>query len=112
MDEQHTIQTPTDGSSFYCNMNAMTAEQRVRHGELWQRLEVVKLEMQELDNGFGFRYPAEYWTDAAEFVSFERLCCPFFHFILELEAQNGSVWLRLTGAEGVKQFLLAELNPK
>jgi hypothetical protein len=106
------IQMPTETSPFYCNMNAMTAAQRVRHSELWQQLESARLELQELDNGLAFRYPPERWSDAAEFVSFERLCCPFFHFILELEPENGSVWLRLIGAEGVKQFLMAELNPR
>src|SRR5437763_714136 len=102
MSDPSTIQSSTDSTAFYCNMNAMTAEQRIHHAEIWQRLESAKQETQALDNGFGFRYPADCWMDAAEFVSFERLCCPFFQFILELTPDNGSVWLKLTGSAGVK----------
>jgi hypothetical protein len=49
---------------------------------------------------------------AAEFISLERLCCPFFNFVLEVEPESGPLWLKMTGQDGVKQFLQAEFNVK
>jgi hypothetical protein len=46
----------------------------------------------------------------AEFVGFERLCCPVFALTIEAEAERGPVWLRITGREGVKPFARAELG--
>jgi hypothetical protein len=40
----------------------------------------------------------------------EKLCCPFLNFTLEVEAENGSVWLGLTGREGVKAFVREEIS--
>ena len=47
---------------------------------------------------------------AAEFITRERLCCPFYTFTLELEPAGGALWLRLTGAEGAKAVLQAGLD--
>ena len=41
----------------------------------------------------------------AEFIGRERLCCPFFHFEIVVEANGGSIWLRLMGGEDVKTFV-------
>jgi hypothetical protein len=38
------------------------------------------------------------------------LCCPFFGFALEMEPEGGAVWLSLTGREGVKPFIIAEIG--
>jgi hypothetical protein len=45
-----------------------------------------------------------------EFISLERLCCPFLGFALEVEPESGPVWLRLTGREGVKAFVREEVS--
>jgi hypothetical protein len=47
---------------------------------------------------------------AAEFMTLERLCCPFLTLTLEVERERGPLWLTLTGREGVKPFLQAELG--
>ena len=66
----------------------------------------------ELPDGYAFSLPSE--TDAlllaAEFVALERLCCPFFDFRLEVEREGGEVRLILTGREGVKPFIQAEVG--
>jgi len=49
-------------------------------------------------------------TKAAEFISLERLCCPFLRFSLEVEPEGGPIWLRLTGREGVKAFIREEVG--
>jgi len=38
------------------------------------------------------------------------LCCPFFDIDLRVEKEGGPLWLRLTGREGVKQFIKADFS--
>lgn len=47
---------------------------------------------------------------AAEFISLERLCCPFFGFALDVAPEGGALWLSLTGRDGVKPFIAAEIG--
>ena len=69
-------------------------------------------ETRELPNGHELRFANE--TDVlqrlADFVSLEKLCCPFLRFEIEVEAEYGPVWLRLTGREGVKEFIREEIS--
>jgi hypothetical protein len=64
-------------------------------------------EVQALPNGYAFRFPNQdgMWMALAHFVEHERRCCPFYAFALELEPNGGPLWLRMTGGEGVKEFL-------
>lgn len=101
-------------SPIACDLTAMTAEQRARRQILARQMHAVTKEVRELPDGYAFRFSAEpeLCLTLAEFMTFERLCCPFFTFILELEHEGGPMWLRLTGRDGVKQFLRAELGLK
>jgi hypothetical protein len=94
-----------------CDLSALTPEQRLRHSVLAAALFGSTQETQELPNGYRLRLDTDgaTWQKAAEFVDYERLCCPFFHFTLEVEPGGGNVWLQLTGREGVKEFLTHEL---
>ena len=47
----------------------------------------------------------------SEWVAGEQLCCPFFDIDVHLEREHGRLWLRLTGREGVKQFIRADFAP-
>jgi hypothetical protein len=93
-------------------MSAIPAEQRPVHlaqsRELFSRIE----ETRELSNGYEFRFADEpdMLKRLADFVSLEKLCCPFLRFEIEVEAENGPVWLRLTGREGVKEFIYEEVR--
>jgi hypothetical protein len=64
-------------------------------------------EVHELPSGYAFRFLNEpgMWMALAQFVEYERRCCPFYAFALELEPNGGPIWLRMTGGEGVKSFL-------
>jgi hypothetical protein len=99
-------------SPIACDFTAMTAEQQERRQILAQRVHAAVQEIRELSDGYAFRFPADpaLCLTVAEFMTLERLCCPFFTFALELESEGGPLWLRLTGREGVKQFLRAELG--
>jgi|ERR1700677_3970788 hypothetical protein len=98
-------------SPFACNRAALTAQARKRHfDELGPALRARKKNIRELRDGFEFEFPADTTTFelVSEWVKGERLCCPFFDIDLHSEREGGSLWLRLTGREGVKQFIKAD----
>ena len=68
------------------------------------------MEIRELPDGLAFQFPAEEYDAVTELVGSERLCCPFLTFNLEISPERGPLWLRLTGAEGAKDFIRAELQ--
>jgi hypothetical protein len=99
-------------SPFACNMSAIKSEQREQHiataGQLFRAVRSIR----ELPNGYGFQLSDELniLQLVTEFISLERLCCPFFGFTLEIEPEGGPLWLQLTGREGVKPFIRAEIK--
>jgi hypothetical protein len=104
----------TNESPIACDFTALSAEQRAHRHALAQRMHAATQEICELPDGYAFRFPADpaLCLTVAEFMILERLCCPFFTFALKLEHEGGPMWLRLTGRDGVKQFLQAELGIK
>jgi len=98
-------------SAFACDRKALSPEARKRHfGELGPALRAAHQQIRELPDGFEFAFPGDTATFrlAAEWAEGERLCCPFFNIDLRLEREGGPLWLRLTGREGVKQFIRAD----
>jgi len=98
------------GSGFACNLRALTAEQRKEHAALASELFASVQEQKELPDGYAFRLPAARWLDAARWAELERRCCPFFAFQLTAAPDNAPLWLRLTGRQGVKEFMKEELG--
>lgn len=94
-------------SPIACRLDRLTETERAREGLLLQLIREATLEIQELPMGCALRLPNDsaVLLQIAEFISLERLCCPFFHFEVQIEPDAGPVWLRLTGRQGVKQFL-------
>lgn len=101
-------------SPFACDMTAIAPEQRGSHLEMTEKLFRLVEQVAELPNGYRFRLPddSETLRSAAEFIALERLCCPFFSFAIEVEREEGAVWLSLSGREGVKPFILAEIGDR
>ena len=68
--------------------------------------------VEELPDGFGFRFPAaDPWAaKALEFIEVEKECCPFFTFELAFEPDDGPLWLRLRGSATIKEFVRADLG--
>lgn len=93
-------------------MTALDTEQRERHRVLWVELRAEIEETRDVPDGYEIRFGPNPSTVArvAEFITLESLCCPFFGFTLELERDRGSLWLKLTGDEGVKPFIQSELG--
>lgn len=93
-------------------MTAIAPEKRGAHLSTIDNLFRLVDEVRELPSGYAFRLPnkSEVLMTTAQFIALERLCCPFFGFGVEVERENGSVWLSLTGREGVKPFIMAEIR--
>ena len=98
-------------SPFTCNRAALTPQQRKRHfDELGPKLRSLRKGVRELPNGYEFELPGDANTVqlVTEWAISERACCPFFDIDVRLEREGGSLWLALTGREGVNQFIAAD----
>jgi hypothetical protein len=110
--ETATTATPKKTVVFACNMKAMSPEERKRQSEvLSPGLRASKLSSKELADGYEFQFPsdAKTYQMAAEWIGNERLCCPFFDFDLRVGDASAPMSLKISGPEGVKQFIRAEL---
>jgi hypothetical protein len=70
------------------------------------------LEIKELPDGYGMRFPHDtsLFTAISEWATLEHLCCPFLTLTLELQHYKGPIWLKISGDDGVKAFLRTELG--
>jgi hypothetical protein len=97
---------------FFCNTKALTSAERARWELLTKKLLAKKKATVETEKGFEFQYSPEDVSvaEVAEWVVTESKCCPFFDFHIDLEEEGKLVCLRLTGEQGIKQFIRAEFN--
>jgi hypothetical protein len=95
-----------------CDMTALSAAQRERQQALMKSFHASIQETQEMDDGYAFRLVATTETIflIAEFIAIERLCCPFFNFTMEVGPPDAPLTLRISGREGVKEFIKMELG--
>ena len=97
---------------FTCNMEALKPEERPLHISLAKELFSTVQAIRNLEDGFAFlfRNKSNAVTRLAEFISNEHLCCPFFGFAIILEPEGAGLWLNITGGNGIKQFIRAEIG--
>ncbi len=90
-----------------CNPSAIPASQREEWATTGKQVYAAVQQVQELPDGYRFRLPTDsaMLLQIATYIANERLCCPFFHFTLELEPNGGPFCLSLTGGEGVKEYI-------
>jgi hypothetical protein len=102
----------TEETDFICNLTVLGETEREQFASVTDSLFAAVQETRELDNGFAFRFlnQPEQLVQIAQFIERESRCCPFLEFTLEVTPSAGPVWLHITGAEGTKAFLLAELT--
>lgn len=107
MSDRPNVQSP-----IACDMSVLSPSERQTHlatsRELFSKLQAIK----ELPDGYEFRLADDpkVIIKLAEFVTLERLCCPFLNFATEIGAERGPMTLRLTGREGVKAFVREEIS--
>ena len=95
---------------FYCNTKALSPAERARHEQLSKKLLTKRKETMETENGYEFQFsPSDVSVgEVAEWVVGESKCCPFFDFHIDLEKKGKLICLRLTGSEGIKEFIRSE----
>ncbi len=93
-------------------MSALDQEQTRRYDILTKDMLAKHLEIKELPDGYGIRFPNNQplFTALSEWATLEQLCCPFLTLTLELHHDQGPIWLKASGKDGVKDFLRAELG--
>ena len=95
-----------------CNMAVFTPAQRESHIQATAQLVEAIQSIQEMENGYEFTFPkeTEFISRIAEFISNERLCCPFLKFTLNILSNSEPVSLSLIGPIGTQEFLRAEFG--
>lgn len=98
---------PIETQPIACDLTAIPAGDRKQHIFTVQQIFQAVQHAQGLSNGYAFQLPNEpgLFMSVAQFVENERLCCPFYNFVIEVEPNGGPLWLRLTGGDGVKELL-------
>lgn len=96
--------------TFTCKLT--TPELQKRKTTIIKSLRQQILDQKELKNGYRYCFPE---TDAvldelSSFIKSERMCCNFFSFCLTIRANKNEIWLSITGPQGVKDFIISELE--
>jgi hypothetical protein len=110
--ETSANQAVNSQTSFYCNTKSLSIAEWAHKRQISQKMKIARAEREELVNGYAFRFRLEEVSliELADWVSSEARCCPFFGMSIEVEPDGGPLWLRLTGKEGVKQFIRMEFK--
>jgi hypothetical protein len=106
MADPHTACQP-----LTCNLHAIPSSVRPAYRALTERVFTSVSEKRELPDGFAFvlRSGEVSLPEVAEWISMERLCCPFLTFELTTSGHETDWMLKLTGPSGVKELIEAEL---
>ena len=102
---------PAQSVPIACVSSAIPREARAAHFSLAKHLFTELAEAREpLTEGYAFRFLPDAITLIAQFVDNERRCCPFMQFEISVLPVSGCVWLRMSGPEGTRAVLDAELG--
>lgn len=93
-----------------CNPGAIAPAERNAHVTLCKKIfsSATIQDVKELADGYGFRLPLQtpMILKVAQYITNERLCCPFFTFTLVVDNE---LWLHLTGTPEVKQVIKTDI---
>ena len=93
-----------------CNFGAIAPDERMPHATTAEEIFHSAEEIREISDGYSFRLPLEntMLSKLTEWISRERLCCPFFSFELKIGQE---LWLSILGNAEVKSYI-AEIMVK
>ena len=99
---------------FTCNLKAISLARRPHYNDLFKRLLAAVRGRNEILNGYALNLDAKAITlsEVAEWISLERLCCPFLTLTLKASGNQPDWTLTLTGPPGVKAILDAEFHSR
>lgn len=97
-----------------CCHTVFTLEQRVEYKSIWGELEVRRIGINEIEQGYEYHFPGDSDTLRLvnEWVSMERKCCPFLTFTVIASFEDEPILLQLTGNEEAKEFLRSDIDDK
>jgi hypothetical protein len=103
--------TGYESIGLVCVPSAIPAAQRARHFVLARELlNKQAAERADLPDGYAFRFAVDKLVELARFIDNESKCCPFVTFDLQIAPGSGPTWLKITGPEGTREVLEAELS--
>ena len=104
------IETKSKSTELSCKLT--TPELQKRKATVLESLRKQVIETKELSNGFAFKFTGtdKMVDELTEFIKTERVCCDFFTFNLSISGDKSEAWLELTGVDGAKDFIKAELE--
>jgi hypothetical protein len=93
-----------------CNLKAISGADRPRYNELLKLIRSAMRDRSAVPNGYAFKLDSKAVTlpEAGEWISMERLCCPFLTLQISASGNQPDWLLTLSGPEGVKPVLDAE----
>ena len=96
------------GKPLACGINALNAREQGRRETLIEEL-MPKAEVQELPDGYQLTWTGDATTygKLAEFIGYERRCCPFLDFELRVSGPDAPVTLMLRTDDDTKAFVKA-----
>jgi hypothetical protein len=99
-------------SVLACNLNAISQENLLRYKDLFRRVQAAITDRRELEDGYVFRLDGKSLSlpDVEQWISLERLCCPFFTFQLQTKGGEPDCWLTLRGPDGAKAIIDQEFG--
>jgi len=91
-----------------CNIAAISPAERPRYNDLIKRLRTAIQQRNELSDGYTYTLDTQKITlpEVAEWITMERLCCPFLTFQLDVKGDASQLTLR--GPAGAKAILSEE----
>lgn len=102
-------------STFFCDLEALTPQQRERHRELGQELRPLVAKFGELADGYAAEFRSSHAIESSieEFLKLEKLCCPFLDLKMENPNSDDAAQLyvvSITGPGEIKPFIRAEFG--
>lgn len=93
-----------------CNLNAISKAERPRYIDLTRKLRAGVRDRSELADGYSYKLDGSVvlLSEVGEWISMERLCCPFLTLKISVTGGEGDWLLTLTGPKGVKPLLMQE----
>lgn len=105
-----TMKMYIEKAKLSCKLTTPELQERKR--TVLAEVKSLVIERKETEKGVRYKFDG---SDTnidllTNFIKTERLCCGFFDFDLFVGGEDNFVWLELSGPEGTKDFIEAEIG--
>ena len=99
-----------ESANVACKLTTPELQERKR--TVLAEVKGLVIERKETEKGVRYKFDGSDKTIdlLTSFIKTERLCCGFFDFDLSVGGEDSFVWLELSGPEGTKDFIEAEIG--